>query len=593
VSARAHVELSLAGQARLVAVASGRASAELSAVLIPACLAWLYQRIHHSHALVPWACGMVAFALLLQRVRKRVQRTAREAPNARALSERVLLGCAISLLAGLLWAAPILLTLGHGDFQFSMILYCTLQGISAASAVYLSAVLAAYYAFLGGIWVVALTGIPWMFPGNWVILLPLFTLFCFVLIGHGRALNRFVVRQVQLEEGSQQLAEQFRGAKEEAEDALRQKELFLTTASHDLRQPANAMSMLVEAISLRNRDTTLVPLLADLRQGMTSLNLMFNSLLDLSRLESGAQSVSNVPLALAPLLREVATLFREQAALRGLALRVYTPRNTIAYVLADAALLRQALVNLVHNALRYTEHGGILIGVRRHGEAWQVDVVDTGVGVATKDEPHIHAPYFRSDQAWRADSAGHGLGLAVVARSARLLGGQHGFRSRRGHGSRFWLRLPAITGEGVECPYPIPPRGERTTFLGGRCLVLDDDFHVLSAWSALLSQWGVDARFARTGAEALATLDLGFEPQAILCDQRLRSGESGFDLLRVLLERCPSASGAMVSGEFQSPELHDAEAEGYLVLRKPVNPETLQAVLGHWLRASESTPRPG
>jgi DNA-binding NtrC family response regulator len=125
--------------------------------------------------------------------------------------------------------------------------------------------------------------------------------------------------------------------------------------------------------------------------------------------------------------------------------------------------------------------------------------------------------------------------------------------------------------------------------LNGRCLVLDDDRQVLTAWHAMLESWGVDARFASTAAEAFGHLDRGFVPAAIFCDQRLRSGESGFDILRELLARCPGASGAMVSGELHSAELMQAEDEGYLVLRKPLDLLALHAVLDNWLNRSVLT----
>jgi len=124
--------------------------------------------------------------------------------------------------------------------------------------------------------------------------------------------------------------------------------------------------------------------------------------------------------------------------------------------------------------------------------------------------------------------------------------------------------------------------------LHGRCLVLDDDPHVLGAWSALLGTWDVEVRLASNAREAFAHIEAGFAPQAILCDQRLRSGESGFEVLLALLERCPDAHGAMVSGEFDAPELQEADAQGYLVLRKPVDADTLHALLAQWLRQQGS-----
>lgn len=117
----------------------------------------------------------------------------------------------------------------------------------------------------------------------------------------------------------------------------------------------------------------------------------------------------------------------------------------------------------------------------------------------------------------------------------------------------------------------------------GQILIVEDDPQVCAAWELLLQGWGVHAMLAEHSAQAIAYLDAGFAPQVILCDERLRSGESGFELLKALLARLPQAHGAMVSGEFSSPALKQAEEEGYLVLRKPVDTELIHGLLQRWL----------
>ena len=326
----------------------------------------------------------------------------------------------------------------------------------------------------------------------------------------------------------------------------------------------------------------LLPPLEDLRRSVRSVTLMFNSLLDLSRIESGGVEIHGLPVDLAGLMHEVAGLFREEANSRGLALRVHDAPAAPS-VLADPLLLRQSLVNLVHNALRYTARGGVLLGARRRGGEWQLEVWDTGMGVASADRGRIYSPFFRNEHAWRIDSAGHGLGLAVVARCAELMGATYGFDSVEGRGSRFWMRLPAAA---TRTASPAASAGEPVHTwrpLAGACLVVDDDPQVASAWQSLMQAWGIDVRCAASANEAFTLLDGGFVPQAILCDQRLRSGESGIDVLKALFARCPEASGAMVSGEFASPELQAAESEGYLVLRKPVAVPQLHGLLAQWL----------
>jgi signal transduction histidine kinase len=432
--------------------------------------------------------------------------------------------------------------------------------------------------------------LPWVFPGQWMFMLPLAIVYAVVIYRTTHSLFEFMVRQIRLEQESQQLATLYKAEKERAEEALREKDLFLSTASHDLRQPIHAMSLLVEAIARRNQDPALAPLLADLRGGMGSMNLMFDALLDLSKLEAGAVAHRGTRVCLQQVMQDIHVMFREQAVQRGLDLRLRVPGQD-AFVWADAAMLRQALVNLVHNALRYTPQGGVLFGLRRRGADWQVEVWDSGVGVAAEDGAQIFSPWYRQSHAWHLDSAGHGLGLAVVARCARLLGATVGFQSRLGQGSRFWLRMPSsarAVSAPLQVPMPEPPRQGLT----GHCLVLDDDPQVIAAWRHLLQAWGVDGRFAGNAAEAFACLDAGFVPDAVFCDQRLRSGESGFEILRGVLARCPQARGAMVSGELHSTELQEAEADGYLVLRKPMDPAELHALLSAWLPQREGSVSP-
>jgi CheY-like chemotaxis protein len=230
----------------------------------------------------------------------------------------------------------------------------------------------------------------------------------------------------------------------------------------------------------------------------------------------------------------------------------------------------------------------VLISVRPRGKEWLIEVWDTGIGVADAEKTQIFSPFYRPELAWRVDSAGHGLGLAVVARCAKLMKVQCGMSSIEGKGSRFWMRLPASDAMAAVTPAAVQQKSLSVPHrqLSGTCLVVDDDPLVISAWESLMQAWGVTVRCAASANEAFALLESGFSPQAILCDQRLRSGESGFEILQELLQRLPQASGAMVSGEFNSEILQQAEREGYLVLSKPLEPSQLHALLTQWLSSN-------
>lgn len=543
---------------------------------------WYFRRFDDGLWLFAWCLFYVGFALFVFWL-DRWYRRDRSELSADAMLRRwkPLLG-RIATVHGLGLTAATAVTAAHAPIEFMLLIHLILAGTVAANATHQTPLIGVFLRFLGATATVLLLA-PYAFKDRWPLALPLATMFTLAIYKHALTAHRFFVEQVRLEERSQTLAQQSRDAQEAAELALQEKNRFLATASHDLRQPMHAMSMLVAALQTHSQDATLRPLLSNLKTSTDSLSLMFDSLLNLSSLEAGRIVADPRYVDLTPLLNEAAALYREQARSLGLQLRVHVPRNGDTLAFVDASLLRQALVNLVHNALRFTRAGGVLLAARRRGMGWSIEVWDTGMGVATEEQSRIFSPYYRGDQAWPVNAPGHGLGLSVVARGADLLGIEYGMRSQLGRGSCFWLRLRGADALGVAA-MTSEPVSVRPTALHGRCLVLDDDPHVIAAWQVMLAAWGVQARCVADGMQAFAALDQGFVPQAIFCDQRLRSGESGFELLQALLARCPEASGAMVSGEFDSSALHAAEADGYLVLRKPVDPEQVHALLARWLQ---------
>ena len=242
----------------------------------------------------------------------------------------------------------------------------------------------------------------------------------------------------------------------------------------------------------------------------------------------------------------------------------------------------------------------MLLAARVHGGGWRIEVWDTGLGIAAEDRPHVFAPHFRarSGQAARRAAqpaaehlpgvSSQGLGLAVVAAAARRMGVEHGLLSTPGRGSCFWLQLsPSLSvqadlplghaqaGAGAEAAANPPGR----PLLQGRCWVVDDDVQVAQALAGLLRGWGLTVDVAAAGREAQAWLAAGQHPDFVLCDHQLAQGENGFALLQNVLAQSPQAAGALLSGE-PSPALEQQAQElGYLLLRKPVDPLALLALL--------------
>lgn len=535
---------------------------------------WIYMFGDDLGPTITWIIIYLLCAVAIRILHRRYQREAKDNIEKDVLRRWLPRINNIAFVHGLGISSLYLITPQTQNFDFFLLLNISIAAIVAANATHLTPVISTFTRFFFASWGVLM-----------FIVLMLNLLYGFAIYRHALTSHAFFIQQALLEEKSSRLAEQFRQAKEDAEQALLDKNQFLTTASHDLRQPVHAMGFLIEAILHRNRDDSLTPQLLDLQQSVRSVHLMLNSLLDLSKIESGNVLSAPTKVDIGALLDSVITLFREEANSRALRLSTRRPKRRI-YVTGDPLLVRQSLINLIQNALRYTLKGGVLVAIRPRGEECMVEVWDTGVGIADDEKGKIFSPYYRPELAWKIDSAGHGLGLAVVARCAKLMKVKYGMQSIEGKGSRFWMRFTQYAGEDIAldttpaCDSTATP--VRYAPLHGSCLVVDDDPLVTSAWESLMSVWGIDVRCAASAEEAFAIIDDGFTPLAVLCDQRLRSGESGFDVLKALFERLPDMSGAIVSGEFNSPVLLEAEQEGYLVLRKPLEPAKLYALLTQW-----------
>ena len=576
-----YADISPAGRVELLDLAFSRINYGFGAMVIVGLpfIAWYTHLGQHPVGLILWAAWYLVGLLVVRGLYRRFQCEQAESQHEVTWRRWLPRVQGIALVYGASMSAPPLLTAGHATFEFQLIYMASVAAIIAGNSVHSSPVLSVFRCFLLTGWGSVTMLVPFSFPDHWHYVLPLALLHTLTMLRHSAISHRFFLRNIVLQE--------------QAEKALYDKNLFLTTASHDLRQPVHAMGFLVESITQRNQDPALNEALADLRQGVRSASQMFNALLDLSRIESGRVQIRTESVNLVDVVRNVATTFGEEARIRGLALRVHAPKRG-ATVLADTTLLRQSLSNLVHNALRYTPDGGILLAIRRRGGAWRCEVWDTGIGVAARDDADIFSPFFRNEHAKGIDSAGHGLGLAVVARCCSLMAAPYGFRSREQKGSCFWVQLPAATPPATSLTDAMQATDRATPSQRwkGNCLVVDDDPLVRRAWATLMRSWGLHVRCAESGAQALRVLDEGFMPDAIFCDQRLRSGESGFQLLRTLLDRLPEACGAMISGELDAPELAAAEEQGYLVLSKPLDPDALQAVLGNWLVSTQDAESP-
>ncbi len=401
------------------------------------------------------------------------------------------------------------------------------------------------------------------------------------VLGFGRQLNHVLTLSLAMRHENVDLIEELRvetqlaeSARAAAETANRAKSQFLAAASHDLRQPLHAIGLFAAALAARARDPDVAPLIANIHASIEALEGLFAQLLDLSRLETGALHPQREDVALDPLLARICADFAPQAAAHGLMLRAVP---TSVDVVTDPLLLERILRNLIANALRYTRHGGVVVGVRRVGGAIRIDVIDSGIGIAATDHQRIFDEFVQLGPSPHRHAAGRGLGLglAIVRRLAALLEHRLDVVSAPGAGSRFSVLLPRATRRPLPrvrgMPLaPAPPPMPSSAFVERSVVVIDDDPAILVAMEALFTSWGAHVA---AGTNAFAALEM--QPSAgidlIVADLRLADGASGIDAVAAIR----AAQGApvpalIVSGDTGEDARGEAGAAGITLLSKPV-----------------------
>ena len=369
-------------------------------------------------------------------------------------------------------------------------------------------------------------------------------------------------------------------AKAEAERANVAKSKFLAAASHDLRQPVQSLVLQMAVAEHQIVDNPrALETLGKMRGSLEGLNGLLGAILDISWLDAGLEAQLEA-IDLGVLLRRLAVEYKPKADGLGLALRV---ASCELWARSDPALLERALRNLIENAFRYTPAGGVLIGLRRRRNRVRIDVVDTGIGVSEGKREDIFEEFVQLDNPGRQLGRGLGLGLAIVARVAKLIDATIELRSREGKGSRFSLTLPAAD----PAPAALDESAEDVEDPGGRILIVEDDSTVRDGLEALLTQWGYEAVTASCGEQAVDVAERdGWRFGCIVTDQRLGAGLTGVETAKEVLRRSGRALPTLVlTGDTAPENIAEIRASGFEVIHKPIASELLRRTLARMMGA--------
>lgn len=460
--------------------------------------------------------------------------------------------------------------------------------VTAILSLILGSLLLAIRAFSGA---ANFDGILWVIFGMMIIVIGI-TVWMYLLIGES---HRYAVAEA--ERQTERLRKEIRAhertdlalqaAKNKAEAANLAKTRYMSGLSHELRTPLNAIYGFAQLLEKENDLEEWRPSLTSIRRSSEHLAGLIDGLLDIARIEAGRIEIMRDQINLRVLLGQIVSIFREDARRKGIDFNVTTKGRLPSFVRSDEKRLRQILINLLSNALRYTDTGSVTLNFIYRSETAIIHIKDTGIGIAPEHLDRIWRPFERGE---RRDQHGSGLGLTITKLLVEILGGEIELESLPGVGSTFSIRLmlPSVTPSAFD-PKSLDAHGVPLPVLGYEgarktVLVVDDDLNHLALAEKFLSKSGLIVIVANS-ADMAETMLVDARPDIILLDIDM-PGRDGWHFARTLRDGdYPTTPIIMISGHAHEEGLHRNDLGIHdAFFAKPFNLDDLLVQIAELLR---------
>lgn len=384
-----------------------------------------------------------------------------------------------------------------------------------------------------------------------------------------------------------ELASQLELEKQVSEKANKDKSRFLALASHDLRQPIHAQTLIIQELSERIENLKIVELtdlVRDLKISTSSLHELFDGLLDISKLDSDAVETHIEIFSLREILDTIYLEYKNIAKGKNIKLRIKAPD---VYISSDRNLLHRIIHNFVSNALKHSQEGdSILLAARRrnHGKAIRIEIRDSGIGIPLEQQTAIFQEYYQITDSKQTQTAGLGLGLSIVQRLSKLLNHSLDVISQPGRGSVFAITVP----QSEIAPLVDTTRTRLTDnlgkFNGEHILVIDDELMIRRSMYSLLTHWGCNVTTAASGHEACKLLTPETPlPDVIITDYHLNNNETGIDAIQQINNKLNANFPVIViTGDTSSELIQKIHSRGYKFLHKPVAAGKLRSLIRYF-----------
>jgi len=429
-------------------------------------------------------------------------------------------------------------------------------------------------------------------PGE-ILAMSLFFLFgaFFVALISSFEIERFKRREFLARSANEELLSRVVDEKRKADLASAAKSTFLAAASHDLRQPVQAISNFVAVLAGTVTDDKAAYLIRRIDASLQALDKLFLDLLDISRLDSGLVAPQTRPIKIQHLLDSILSEYALPARAKGIRLRVASSSLVLQ---SDPMLLERVIRNLVDNAIRYTTTGSVLIGCRRRGCQAAIQVLDTGCGIPRELQELVFTEFFQVGNAARSRANGFGLGLSIVQRLCILLSHELRLRSEPGRGSRFEVVVrqahPAAAASG-DTLRPAPAASELDGLV---VMLIEDEPDVRESAKLLLELWGCVVLDVCSGNAAIdRARSCERLPDLAIVDFRLGPNETGADAIRMLRKECGiDIPGIILTGDTSAQRIAEAMASGLALVHKPLDPISLRAEIERGLSTARLAEAP-
>lgn len=413
------------------------------------------------------------------------------------------------------------------------------------------------------------------------LLLMIFLVVNFFLAARGHRQYRELIRSQLV---NVELLERLAEEKQIAERAVISKSRFLAAASHDLRQPLHAMGLFISALRHREREPRQLEIIDDMGKSAEALNGLFNSLLDVSRLDAEIIEFNPSHISAQDMFDALRAQFMQQTREKGVQLQIEAQEHVF---YSDVILLERVLRNLLSNAVQYTNSGSILLRCEEHDNGSKlVTLEDTGIGIPAEFVEDVFSEYYQLHNPARDRTKGLGLGLAIVRRLCELMDMPLEMESVDSVGTKFKLIVPG--GDPAQLSIAVAPSVPMKA-TGGRVLVIDDEAQVLQSMRHMLEGWGCEVMLAESARDALKIIALtDVTPQVILSDYRLRDDSNGVDAIAAIRESLEKKLPAVIiTGDTSPQRLKEVKESGFELLHKPVSPDELYQTLNKLLCNAE------